>query len=93
MALTGAILPLRGCLVILIKFSCIQSKAKINIYTLQKRKEYDNTTLARQRAETKLIGEMKQPTADGQIHLSSLKHHRKTTGKNVKNVAKDPVQR
>lgn len=59
MGMTGAILPLQGCLVILTKFSSIQSKAKINTYTLQRRKEQNNTTLAKQKAETKFMGEMK----------------------------------
>lgn len=62
--------------------SSIQSKAKINIYTLQRRKEKDNTTLAKQKAETKFMGEMKQVTADGQIHSCSLQHSGKTVGTN-----------
>lgn len=90
MAMTGAIVPSQGCLVILMKTSSIQRKAKINIYTLQRRKESHNTTLEEQRAETKFMGEMKKVTADGQIHLCSLKHAQKTVGTNGEKCGKRP---
>lgn len=90
MGMTRAILPLQGCLVTLAKFSSIQSKTKINTYTLQRRKEYDNTTLAKEKAEIKFKGEMKQLTADGQIHSCSLKHCGKTIVSNGDKCGKRP---
>lgn len=82
MGATGAMLPFQGCLVTLRKFSSIQSKVKINTRALERTKENNKTTLAKQKAETEFMGGMRESSPGGQINLCSLMHCGKTTGPN-----------